>query len=63
MDVLDDRLAPIGSHRCDRCPQQARARLDTIAGPLYFCGHHTRRLLTAELEAFHTAYEDGPDCA
>ena len=59
MDTLDDALAPIGSHRCDRCCQQARARLDTAKGPLYFCGHHTRRLLTAELEAFHTAYEEG----
>ena len=57
MDTLDDALAPIGSHRRDRCCQQARARLDTAKGPLFFCGHHTRRLLTAELEAFHTAHE------
>ena len=61
MDVLDDALSPIGSHRCDRCPQQAVARLGTVAGPLFFCGHHTRVLLSAEMEAFHTAYEEATD--
>ena len=62
MDTLDDALSPIGAHRCDRCPQQAVARLNTAKGPLYWCGHHSRAL-PPELEAFHTAYEDGPDCA
>ena len=33
--------------RCDRCGAQAQTMALFVAGPLLFCGHHTRKYLPA----------------
>lgn len=47
-------LAPVSlftaKDRCDRCGAQARTMVLFVAGPLLFCGHHTKAY-TAELMA------------
>ncbi|HEX9089360.1 MAG TPA: hypothetical protein VF867_17850 [Arthrobacter sp.] len=32
--------------RCDRCGAQAKTMVLFVAGPLLFCGHHTKAYMT-----------------
>jgi hypothetical protein len=33
--------------RCDRCGAQAKTLALLVAGPLLFCGHHTKKYMQA----------------